>query len=88
MPRAAAKKKKKEPSGLTGLEDLWSRRCDPDLAMYGLDPARPRVVLAHNPQTVERLNEMIAKCMKQLMLAKGLKSISPIRSLSASSKAA
>ena len=24
--------------------------------MCGLDPARPRVVLAHNPQTVERLN--------------------------------
>jgi predicted MPP superfamily phosphohydrolase len=41
---------------LTGLDDLWSRRCDPDLAMCGLDPARPRVVLAHNPQTVERLN--------------------------------
>ena len=36
----------------------------------------------------ERLNEMIAKCIKQLMLAKGLKSISPIRSLSAPSKAA
>ena len=36
----------------------------------------------------ERLNEMIAKCIKQLILAKGLKSISPIRSLSAPSKAA
>lgn len=36
----------------------------------------------------ERLNEMIAKCIKQLMLAKGLKSISPTRSLSAPSKAA
>jgi predicted MPP superfamily phosphohydrolase len=41
---------------LTGLDDLWSRRCDPNTAMCGLDPARPRVVLAHNPQTVERLN--------------------------------
>jgi hypothetical protein len=38
----------------------------------------------------ERLNDMIAKCIKQLMLAKGLTSISPItrRSLSAPSKAA
>jgi hypothetical protein len=36
----------------------------------------------------ERLNEEIAKCIKRLMLAKGLKSISPTRSLSAPSKAA
>jgi hypothetical protein len=36
----------------------------------------------------ERLNEMIAKWIKQLILAKGLKSISPSRSLSAPSKAA
>jgi len=41
---------------LAGVEDLWSRRCDPDRALGGLDPARPRVVLAHNPCTVERLN--------------------------------
>src|SRR5439155_15519703 len=28
---------------LIGLDDLWSRRCDPDCAMAGLDPMRPRV---------------------------------------------
>lgn len=41
---------------LSGVDDLWSRRCDPQRALANLDPARPRVVLAHNPRTVERLN--------------------------------
>lgn len=41
---------------LSGVEDLWSRVCDVDRAMHGLDPAIPRIVLAHNPQTIERLN--------------------------------
>jgi hypothetical protein len=36
----------------------------------------------------ERLNELIAKYVKQLLLAKGLKSISPVRSVSGPSKAA
>lgn len=40
---------------LTGVEDLWSRSCDVERAMSGLCPRTPRVVLAHNPQTVERL---------------------------------
>ena len=34
---------------LTGVDDLWSRTCDLDRALAGRDPARPRVVLAHNP---------------------------------------
>jgi hypothetical protein len=36
----------------------------------------------------ERLNELIAKYVKQLLLAKGLKSISPVRSVSGPSKGA
>jgi uncharacterized protein len=41
---------------LTGVEDLWSRVCDIDRAFHGLHTAVPRVVLAHNPRTVEHLN--------------------------------
>lgn len=40
---------------LTGVEDLWSRACDLDRAFTGICPSIPRVVLAHNPRTVERL---------------------------------
>lgn len=40
---------------LTGLDDLWSRNCDLETAYAGHDRSRPRVVLAHNPRTVERL---------------------------------
>lgn len=40
---------------LTGLDDLWSRDCDVDRAFADLHPDVPRVVLAHNPQTVDRL---------------------------------
>lgn len=41
---------------LTGLEDLWSRACDLEAGMQGLDAATPRIVLAHNPMTIERLS--------------------------------
>lgn len=40
---------------LSGVADLWSRVCDPDLAFAGLCPQTPRLVLAHNPCTIERL---------------------------------
>jgi len=40
---------------LTGVDDLWSRRCDLERAFTGLSPAVPRVVLAHNPCTIEHL---------------------------------
>jgi uncharacterized protein len=40
---------------LAGVDDLWSRACDLDRAYHGHEPTRPRVVLAHNPRTVERL---------------------------------
>lgn len=40
---------------LVGVDDLWSRRCDLNRAFAGLDDRTPRLVLAHNPRTVERL---------------------------------
>jgi predicted MPP superfamily phosphohydrolase len=40
---------------LAGVDDLWSRRCDVARAIDGLEPDTPRVLLAHNPRTVEEL---------------------------------
>ena len=40
---------------LAGVDDLWSRVCDLRRAFAGLSPSVPRVVLAHNPLTVEHL---------------------------------
>ena len=40
---------------LAGVDDLWSRGCDLPRALNGLNPAVPRIVLAHNPGTIERL---------------------------------
>jgi uncharacterized protein len=40
---------------LAGVDDLWSRACDPERAFTGLEESAPRLVLAHNPRTVERL---------------------------------
>jgi predicted MPP superfamily phosphohydrolase len=40
---------------LIGVQDLWSRVCDLDIAFAGLCPSIPRVVLAHNPRTIENL---------------------------------
>jgi predicted MPP superfamily phosphohydrolase len=41
---------------LTGVEDLWSRSCDLDRALNGLDRKVPRIILAHNPRTIEQLH--------------------------------
>ncbi|MBX9678306.1 MAG: metallophosphoesterase [Gemmataceae bacterium] len=41
---------------LTGIDDLWSRMMDLDRSFDGLCPNTPRVVLAHNPLTIEMLN--------------------------------
>jgi predicted MPP superfamily phosphohydrolase len=38
---------------ISGVDDLWSRRCRPDLALAQLDPALPHVMLAHHPRTIE-----------------------------------
>ena len=40
---------------LSGVEDLWSRACDPERAFAGLSEDVPRIVLAHNPCTIEQL---------------------------------
>jgi predicted MPP superfamily phosphohydrolase len=40
---------------LTGLEDLWSRECDVEMAYLGSSDTLPRLVLAHNPCTIELL---------------------------------
>lgn len=42
---------------LAGVDDLWSRECDLNLALKDLCPRTPRIVLAHNPQTVHLLDE-------------------------------
>jgi uncharacterized protein len=42
---------------LAGVDDLWSRECDLDQALQGLCPRTPRIVLAHNPQTVHLLGD-------------------------------
>lgn len=41
---------------LIGVEDLWSRACDVKRALDGLSATEPRVVLAHNPWTIEKLD--------------------------------
>jgi predicted MPP superfamily phosphohydrolase len=41
---------------LVGVEDLWSRVCDLELAFAGLGVRVPRIVLAHNPRTFEWLD--------------------------------
>jgi uncharacterized protein len=38
---------------ISGVDDLWSRRCRPDLALAQLDAALPHVMLAHHPRTIE-----------------------------------
>jgi len=40
---------------LCGLDDLWSRECDPEKGLAGLPSNVPCVVLAHNPQTIHLL---------------------------------
>ena len=40
---------------LAGVDDLWSRVCDPERTFAGLAEDVPRIVLAHNPCTIERL---------------------------------
>jgi predicted MPP superfamily phosphohydrolase len=44
-----------EIAGLTivGMDDLWAHRFDPARAFTGWEPARPTLVLSHNPDTVD-----------------------------------
>jgi uncharacterized protein len=41
---------------LTGVEDLWSRVCDIGQAFGESHAESPRVILAHNPRTIDHLN--------------------------------
>ncbi|QJX00212.1 hypothetical protein FTUN_7836 [Frigoriglobus tundricola] len=40
---------------VAGVDDLWSGESDPDAALSDASAHTPRVVLAHNPQSVEQL---------------------------------
>jgi predicted MPP superfamily phosphohydrolase len=42
---------------LVGLADFWSREFDPASVMNQLDPKTPRIVLSHNPDTAELLQQ-------------------------------
>jgi len=42
---------------VAGVDDLWSRESDPHAALAGNCPRTPRLVLAHNPQSVEHFGE-------------------------------
>lgn len=41
---------------VAGVDDLWSREMNVPAALDGLPPTVPRIVLAHNPMTVEHLD--------------------------------
>lgn len=45
---------------VVGFADLWSRQCRPHALLAQLDPAIPRLVLAHNPDTAELLQSLRA----------------------------
>ena len=38
---------------VVGMDDLWARQFDPVAAFARFDPARPALVLSHNPDTVD-----------------------------------
>lgn len=42
---------------VAGIDDLWSRESDPAAALKDSCPRTPRIVLAHNPQSVDQLAE-------------------------------
>ena len=46
---------RRRASGLivAGIDDLWSRESDPVAALKDACPKTPRIVLAHNPQSVD-----------------------------------
>ena len=45
---------------LVGLADLWSGECRPEPLLAQISPSIPRLVLAHNPDTAERLQTLRA----------------------------
>jgi len=57
--RNEAIRHERESHGLivAGIDDLWSRECDPAAALAASCPNTPRIVLAHNPQSVDHFAE-------------------------------
>ncbi len=47
-----------QPVQIVGLEDLWSNRCHPPAAFAGIDYSQPTIVLAHNPDTIDLLDDV------------------------------
>jgi predicted MPP superfamily phosphohydrolase len=50
-------KRRGVPFQVAGIDDLWSGECDLAGALRGLCPNSPRLVLAHNPLTVDHLGD-------------------------------
>ena len=44
---------------VAGIEDLWSGVADPNSTLAGQCPDTPRVILAHNPQSVESSEQFL-----------------------------
>jgi predicted MPP superfamily phosphohydrolase len=42
---------------IVGLADYWSREFNPQVVMNQLDPAKPRIILSHNPDSAEILKK-------------------------------
>lgn len=40
---------------ISGVDDLWSRRCLPEMALKHLDDSLPHVMLAHHPLTIHKV---------------------------------
>ena len=52
---SAVVKKAGVPFQVAGIDDLWSGECNPASALKDLCPNSPRLVLAHNPLTIDQL---------------------------------
>ncbi len=50
---------------VAGIDDLWSNEADPHAALASQCPETPRVILAHNPQSIELLGD----CRADLVLS-------------------
>lgn len=51
------------PVAIAGVADLWSRELDVERALQGIPAEVPRIVLAHNPASIERLGDLRSDIM-------------------------